>query len=93
VESHACGRYKLHDDEEEHFQLESAATTFCNKLLQYPTFAACRAVSTYARTLSGTQIYLDDLKQNVLHVVYIFFSELLLKMRQQIALVWDALYF
>ncbi|PNF36643.1 hypothetical protein B7P43_G19101, partial [Cryptotermes secundus] len=44
VETHACGRYKVHDDEEEHFQLESAATTFCNKLLQNPSFSACRAV-------------------------------------------------
>jgi hypothetical protein len=47
VETHACGRYKLHDDEEDHFQAESAAATFCNKLLQDPRFAACRAVSTY----------------------------------------------
>jgi hypothetical protein len=44
VETHTCGRYKIHDDEEEHFQLESAATTFCNKLLNDTRFMACRNV-------------------------------------------------
>ncbi|KDR23192.1 Hemocytin, partial [Zootermopsis nevadensis] len=44
VETPACGRYNLHRDEEKHFQVENAATNFCNKLLQDPRFAACRAV-------------------------------------------------
>jgi hypothetical protein len=60
VETHACSRYEIHDEEAEQF--ESAATAFCNKLLEYPSFAACRVVSTYAGTLTGIQTYLDGLK-------------------------------
>jgi hypothetical protein len=82
VETHACGRYRIHDDEEEHFQLESAATTFCNKLLQNPSFAACRTVSTYAETWFVIQTYLDGLKQNMLCPAYTFFSKLSLKSRK-----------
>ncbi|XP_069683352.1 hemocytin isoform X2 [Periplaneta americana] len=44
VEAHACTRFKIHADEEEHFQLAEAATAFCNKLLTDPRFAACRNV-------------------------------------------------
>jgi hypothetical protein len=93
VETHACGRHKIHDDEEEHFQLESAATTFCNKLLQNPSFAACRAVSIYAGTWFVIQTYLDGLKQNFLCPVYIFFSKLSLKMQQRSVLVWHTIFF
>jgi surfactin synthase thioesterase subunit len=92
VQTHACGRYKIHDDEEEHFQLESAATTFCNKLLQNPSFAACRAVSTYAGTSFVIQTYLDGLKQNFLCAVYIFFSKLSLKMQQHSVMVWHTIF-